>query len=262
MKKSLFQYILFGLSIVVFLSASACKGNKGTSKGSVKNKSAKFLVKKIRQDYLDADWLNAKARINFKSDEISQGATLLLRMRKDSAIWMSGKKFGIEGVRVLITPDSVFMLDRLNNEYRTKDLHWVREQFSLPADFNDLQNILLGNIVLLPEAKQLNASVDKKQYHLSEKEPMTLSKDYWINGFNYAPERMEFKMEAEGRNAMVEYSQHAKVDQLGDFPYHRFFSFKSPETGDVTLDMKFSKVEVNVPKSMKFSVPGHYDLVD
>lgn len=42
-----------------------------------------------------------------------------LRMRRDEIIQLSLTKFGIEGARVLFSPDSLTLIDRMNNRYVT-----------------------------------------------------------------------------------------------------------------------------------------------
>ncbi len=257
------KYLLLVIAITIGLSSSSCRSKKNTNgTGVVKDKSAKFLVKKINQDKIDVEWLSAKSKIDFKTDDLSESATLYIRMRKDSAIWLVGKKFGFEGVRALITPDSVFMLDRLQNEYRVSDMSLIQNQFSLPISFYDLQDILLGNLILVPDTKSLKTEVDKKQYHISEKDPGEMTKNYWLNAYSYAPERMAFNMAVQNRTALIENSDHRKVDGAGLFPHDRYLKFQSPQTGEVILEMEFSKVEVNQPVSLKFEVPDHYKRVD
>jgi len=257
------KYLLLLIAITIGLSGTSCKSKKNPNNtGVVKSKSAKFLVKKIKQDKIDVEWLNAKAKIDFKTNEMSETATLFIRMRKDSAIWMVGKKFGFEGVRALITPDSVFMLDRLSNELRVSDMSLIQDQFSLPVNFYDLQDMILGNLILVPDAKALTAQVDQKQYHLSEKALGEMTRDYWINGYTYSPERMAFKMPTQERSALIENSDHQKIGGAGLFAHDRYYNFQSPQTGEVILEMEFSKVEVNEPVSLKFEVPSHYKRVD
>ena len=257
------KYLLLIITIVIGLSSTSCRSKKNPDgSAAVKSKSAKFLVKKIEQDKIDVKWLDAKAKIDFKTDDIAQSATLYIRMCKDSAIWMVGKKFGFEGVRALVTPDSVFMLDRLQNQYRVSDMSLIQNQFSLPLSFYDLQDIILGNLILVPDTKSLSTAIDQKQYHLSEKEAGEMTKDYWLNGYSYSPERMRFTMPAQNRAALIENGDHRKIDGAGLFSHDRYLNFRSPETGEVILDMEFTKVAVNEPVSLKFEVPSHYERVD
>ena len=56
-----------------------------------------------------------------------------IRMHKDSLIWASvNAVLGIEAMRLLITKDSVFLLDKLNKTYTTRSVDYLQEETSLP----------------------------------------------------------------------------------------------------------------------------------
>jgi hypothetical protein len=73
-----------------------------------------------------------------------------LRMYRDSAIWLSVNAIlGIEAMRVLITQDSVFLIDKLNKTYTSRSVDYLKEITSLPLNLATLQNLLIGNVVFL-----------------------------------------------------------------------------------------------------------------
>jgi hypothetical protein len=262
LKNTTLQNFLFLIIIFLSLSVLSCKGTKGGSTASLKKRSTSYLLKKVQQNRVEADWLDAKAKLDFDSDEFSIGATAYIRMKKDSAIWIVGKKFGIEGVRALITKDSVYYLNRLESEYMIKDISFLQKQFNLPINFYDLQDILLGNAVLLSEAGLLESSKDSTHYLLKEKDEKSEVKSYVINGQNFYPEEMFFKQGTNRRTARLEFGDHRPMEGTNKFSYFRALQFISPETGTISLDLKFSKVDLNTPKSLTFDIPSHYTKVD
>jgi hypothetical protein len=52
------------------------------------------------------------------------------------------------------------------------------------------------------------------------------------------------------------------MEGTNKFSYFRALQFISPETGTISLDLKFSKVDLNTPKSLTFDIPSHYTKVD
>lgn len=262
MKNTPSSNFLFYVILLFCFSIVSCKGTKRGASSSLKKRSANYLVKKINQSRVEADWLDAKAKIDFDSDDFSIGATTYIRMKKDSAIWVVGKKFGIEGIRALITKDSVFMINRLENSYIAKDISYLQKQFNLPMELTDLQDILLGNAVLLPDATVLKSSKDSTHYLLTDLYNNSLTKSYVINGKQFYPEEMYFKQGSDRRTADLEFGDHRSLSGTEFFSYFRALQFRSPETGDVSLDIKFSKVELNKPKSLTFEIPSHYTKVD
>ncbi len=69
-----------------------------------------------------------------------------IRMVKDSVIWMQLKKIGLEGARMLIRRDSLFLVDRIHRTYLKKSWNEIRTQLNGPVDFDALYSILTGNV--------------------------------------------------------------------------------------------------------------------
>lgn len=104
----------------------------------LKNKiDFKTISAKINVDYVDADDKNYNVNAN-------------LRMYKDSAIWISITAiFGIEGLRVYITKDSVKILDKQNKLYTGRSVSYLQDVAKLPLTLSILQDLLIGNPVYL-----------------------------------------------------------------------------------------------------------------
>lgn len=61
--------------------------------------------------------VTAKLSAKWESDDRTTGVGGTLRMRRDHVVQLSFSKFGIEGARLVFTPDSVVVLDRLHKLY-------------------------------------------------------------------------------------------------------------------------------------------------
>src|ERR1700722_7497824 len=87
-----------------------------------------------------------------KDNELS----VIVRIRKDSFIWISINAnvgpVNIEAFRVLITRDSVKILDKLKKIARLRSVSYLQEQVHLPVDFNTVQNMLIGNPIFFDTA--------------------------------------------------------------------------------------------------------------
>lgn len=92
---------------------------------------------KLDADYRDADDKNYNLNAN-------------LRMYKDSAIWISVNAIlGIEALRVLVTQDSVKILDKQNKVYTARSVDYLQEVTALPLNLSILQDLFVGNPVFL-----------------------------------------------------------------------------------------------------------------
>ena len=108
--------------------ANEVLGNVEKKRISFKTFSAKIKV----------DYTNAKGK---QPDFVAN-----IRMLKDSVIWISlSNDIGIEGIRALISKDSIKMIDKLANTYQVRPLSHIQELAQLPFTFADIQEILVGN---------------------------------------------------------------------------------------------------------------------
>ena len=91
------------------------------------------------------EWMTAKMNGELSVEDNTFSFTGSLRMRRDSAIWRSISAFmGMESVRALITPDTVLLLNRMNQTYMEEPTALVAEKLHTPT-FQDTQAMLLGD---------------------------------------------------------------------------------------------------------------------
>ncbi len=98
---------------------------------------------------IDFTYLKAKSKLSFKSKtQDIDNATVNLRVRKDSLIWLSVSKLGIEVARALITRDSITVLDVFHKTYLVYDFPALSRQFNFEMNFDLLQALIVGNLPL------------------------------------------------------------------------------------------------------------------
>src|SRR6185369_15710464 len=82
-----------------------------------------------------------KAKANYNSPQASGNATVYIKMRKDSVIWISVTgPLNIEGARVLVTPDSIKIINKLESTVQLSSIERLRQITKLPLRFSDFQN--------------------------------------------------------------------------------------------------------------------------
>jgi hypothetical protein len=97
---------------------------------------------------IDFNTFSAKVKVDYQTKDASDNATAYIRIQKDSVIWMSLRgALGIEGARVLITRDSVIILNVLKKEMLRRSIDYLTEVAKLPFDFGTLQDLIIGNPV-------------------------------------------------------------------------------------------------------------------
>ncbi len=269
------RLLLLGFLGLILL-ASACKSSSSLlspdhKELKLKKRSARYLVKKLQAEELDVEWLSAKARIGYEDNDRSFKVTANIRMCKDSIIWMNFKKFSVEVARVLITPDSIYLIDRHNKEYTIQGFDFLERQFNMPSaiaeeageattGFHSMQQFILGNPPVPPNRKY-KASIENEYYLLSQ-HASGFDSNYWLNGVNFIFSRMKFIDTAFDREMEMRMEDHKTVGENQKFSYFRNLELKSPDTGEISISVKFSKVEINTPKSIKFEIPTRYKKIN
>ena len=73
-----------------------------------------------------------------------------MRMVKDSAVWISVNAIlGIEAMRMLITKDSVKLLNKQEKAYTARSIDYLQEVTALPLNLRTVQDLLIGNPVFV-----------------------------------------------------------------------------------------------------------------
>jgi len=149
-KKSIMRNLINLLFLICFASfAFSCKSSKTPKKTDetsnighkkvVNVEDFTFLAIKTKLTLDDA-----KNSMNFKSP-------IDIHLQKDSAIWLSARPMlGIEAMRMLLKPDSVFAIDRINKVFYAYSYETLSQKVNFDLNFKMLQSILLGN---LPQIK-------------------------------------------------------------------------------------------------------------
>ena len=102
-------------------------------------------------NHIDYTTFSAKLNVDYiDADDKKYNVNATLRMYKDSIIWVSVNAiFGIEGLRALISKDSIKILDKQNKLFTQRSIEYLQEVSSLPVDLHSLQDLLIGNAIFL-----------------------------------------------------------------------------------------------------------------
>jgi hypothetical protein len=108
-------------------------------------------LQQVQANRIDYQTFSAKVAIDYKgTDGKGYGVNANIKMYKDSAIWVSANAIlGIEAMRVLVTKDSVKLLNKLEKVYTARSIGYLQEVTSLPLNLFTLQDMIIGNPVYL-----------------------------------------------------------------------------------------------------------------
>ncbi len=253
------KFVNLLLLLLVTLSLLSCKSLRRVQSTHLTPKSNAFLMQHLLESQVHANWFAGKAKITYADEYNRESFSTNIRIRKDSIIWMNFKKFSLEGARVLIRPDSIFVIDRINGQYAAKSFEYAQREYNLPVGFQGLQAILLGNPVFF--SSETTASVDSTYYLLSQKTDR-LEARYWLGGTDLLLHRFFYNDFRNSRSMDLLSSDYRKLAGKQSFSYVRRFNLNGPDRRLTQVNIEFSKVEINVPQKIEFEIPAHYERMD
>lgn len=268
--------IVFIFSFVLF----SCKQSKKITQSPTTNtkcnidyKNAKALITHLKSNEFKFEKLNAKLNVEAIIDSTSNTFTISLRIRKDSIIWMSISKLGIEGARVFITKDSVKFINKLNNTYFKGDFTYISKLLNTPLDFEILQSLLVGNsVTFYNEDEKLKPGIDNCQYLLGTirknklrkvmekgKELKESAQTIYMTPETFKISRILFYEFNPERVFDAHFSSYEMIDSTQLFPLKMNYSVKTQK--NINIDITYVKPRLNEEQSFPFKIPENYEQI-
>lgn len=157
--KTQYKILFLVLSLTVILFGS-CK-TAFINSGKTENMRPAKLYKKLIENELQYENLSLKFSAEMFVGEESQEFSGIIRMQKDSAIWISLRSYNIEGARILFTQDSVKFINRLEKSYYVGDFDFIKKRFDIDMDYNMIQSIITNSFFFYPEPEDTSKAVNK-----------------------------------------------------------------------------------------------------
>lgn len=271
MSKLKLGYWLSVTVIGVFLFS--CKvQEKDNVKLKIKHRSSKFLVKKLKENEFNFNTVSAKANVSvIDSSDKKTSFKVHLRIKKDSVIWMSITKIGLEAARVIITTDSLKLFDRFKKEYFIGDFKYINKLFGTDLDYQMLEALLVGNSLDFDEDEKIHARVDRKKelYFLSTEKKRKVNKEIkkekekirkeaqvlWLDPISFKIKELLLSSPETNRSFSGEYSKYKELDtQL--VPDKMRFVLKSNTTSTIEID--YSKFSSGKSLTFPFKISSKY----
>lgn len=211
---------------------------------------------------IDFRYLTAKSKISFKSPEQDiDNANINIRVRKDSLIWLSVSKLGIEAVRGIITRDSITIIDKIHREYTVYDFPTLSRQFNFEMNFALLQALIVGNLPL-PKRPAQKIKNERDYLLLRQSEGKVLVENY-IGEQDRKLKKLMVTEQPTKNTLRLDYQDFTALNNFL-FPYTSLVTldYKSRSDGQfyqTLLRIKHNKVEL-VEKSpgFPFTIPANF----
>jgi uncharacterized protein DUF4292 len=212
---------------------------------------------------LDSNRINfttfsAKVKVNYEGAE-GNGSdfTAYIHIKKDSLIWVSVTALlGIEAFRMLITPDSVIILDKLKKVVRIRRVDYLQQEIHMPVDFKALQDLLIGNPMYLDTGNVL--FYKREQAGLSIMSMDSLFKNYTTlsaTDHTLRHSKLDDTDPMRARTCDLTYGDYDLRDGMRFSTYRKI---SVAEKSKLDIELSFKQYNFNTPLSFTFSIPKNY----
>jgi hypothetical protein len=260
------------LSVVLIMAlvaiASCGKRNKVTS-FDFAQKSTEQLVERLDQlSTLEWDFLSAKTQVKVSGSQANENFKASIRMKKDSAVLINITKLGVPAMQVLVSNDSLKLVNRITKCYIKEGRAALPEMIDFPVEYTHLQDLLIGKPLIFNREFEHIQIQDKNAYVIKTKRPRPGAADdgklsevfitYYLDPVSL--ELSKVVLESPADNARVEISytgKHEKIEGLM-LPLQVDIVIKTP-SDEVRVEIVYNRPDVAHEKKLNLNVPENYE---
>lgn len=246
----------FTLILLALLLIWGCaKSPKAMTEAAAENRySDEEVLEGSKNAELDYHNLSIKGEGKFRNKKEKWTFAYKMSIVKDSIIWCSITKFGIEWVRMQITPDSLMIMDRSTKSFISTSYDWLQGKTGIELGFNALEQIMLGNVGYITDSLKADAKGNVAHRYLGRKDSTLIA--CVISGENFKITRMEAENQQKNQKSFITYSNYMKLDEYL-LPAYVLLNIIKPERNQIELI--HNRMERNLEViNLSFVVPDNY----
>jgi len=292
-----FEPIFFLL--ILLLVISGCKTKRVLTKSPLLPLSEKAIIAQLEANAFEFSTLSAKLDVSAVTETENRSFKVNMRVAADSAIWMSiTPALGIEAARAMVSEDSLKFIDKLSDKYYMGDYRALDSLFGYEAQYDFLENLLVGNPIQILEDEKYQSVVDELYYVIQTKNPRKVRKAVDLSfkpslgdslqieteivkrkKLDKAVEKLEdedlvikrFYVRADNfrvEKVIIEdlLTQRSFRVEYADFMEVEGYSFAHDITVFIDtpketgkFELSYSRLRRNIPQSYPFKIPSKYD---
>ncbi|NQV01581.1 MAG: DUF4292 domain-containing protein [Bacteroidia bacterium] len=263
--------ILIILSVTILLTS--CETQRSIIKKPIKEQGAEYLFNKLKHHELKFDWFSARFSADYKNGNQENSFSGQIRIRKDSMIWLSLSVMAIEGMRIMISQDSIKYIDRINDSYVIGDWFDLNRFLNTNIDYDILQSFLIGNDISFYEEGKFKATIDKDEYKLIATARRKMKKyirnhgdalkvfiqNIWLNPETFKITRADVK-ETRKQNIKLD-ATYSSFEEIKNQLFPREMTYQINAANRIFLDVSFSRINIEKELSFPFRIPSSFARV-
>ena len=277
-------FVRFAFALCLLVTVSSCKTQKkvvapiATDIKPMVNKSVQDLQEKLDSCSFNSALVTAKASVTVVREGGEMNFNISYRSKKDSVIWISvSPLLGIEVARLMITEDSVKILDKINNKYEVTSFESINKMLQMKVNFEIVQALLYGNFFAYKKNENrfnsvyLEDSLGSQFYILSSLNKKKLKRsleekdlnkpviqDVYVNDTTYRINRVQVEDQRINKILNTEYSDFRLTDG-GLFQFKSKTNIKADK--NIEIRIEYGKVAKAESLDFPFTIPNNYERI-
>jgi hypothetical protein len=261
-RKAFCTYILAVCGILFLFS---CKTKKplaarkpvADTTAAVKAVDPKLLkINSIKSAQTAFNTFSGKARTKLTISGETNDVTLNIRIMRDKKIWVSVTAIaGIEAARAMITPDSILIINRLQNLYVKQPFSYINKYAGSRMNYKMIESVFVGNAI--PEALNVSSDIQPSGANtiltgnLSELiYKLTLGADNKLNQFYLGNPDGSESMEVTN-SVFVQVGTRVLPSQID--------MASTVKSKKIRITLHYIKEDFDLPLEFPFSIPARYN---
>ncbi|GAB4487848.1 MAG: hypothetical protein OHK0045_08850 [Raineya sp.] len=205
-------------------------------------------------------YLSSDTKIEFTDGTNDGKFKVAMRIRKDSLIWLSMRaNVGVEGLRMLISKDSIQIIDYQEKTYRNLSFKDLSQEYGFELNYNLVQAILIGEMPI-EQFDTKSVFQDSTHFIIRQKESF-LSLDNFLNKENLQLEKLYVNDNQRGSQMELIYSNFIKIGE-GLFPENnkvKLNYYNNQGNFKISLDIDHKKTKItDTALEFPFRIPARY----
>lgn len=212
----------------------------------------------IGKNRIDFRTFSAKVKVDFEGkDGKKSDFNANIRLYKDSVIWISiNALLGIEAFRVLITPDSVKVMNRIEKIAQLRSVSYLQEVAQIPITFHELQDLLLGNPIYFD-----STSVTSYKKELSGVSLLSIGNLFknllTVSSNGYLPQQSKLD-DVDSKRARTCYISYGDYQNKNNVKFSTYRKITVVEKSKLDIELQFKQIDFNVELNIPFSIPKNF----
>lgn len=251
---------------ILCVAGMACKSNKAlmTTPGTtpIVNRDTTTapvasVLKTLDINENDFSFYQTRAKLNYREGSQQMEVDATIAMEKDQYIWMSVTAvLGIEAARILITRDSVQILDRLHKKYIVSDFNLIQKMTNTPLRLENLQRMMVGNPVF--EQSVQKSVVDTLMGNLAVYLNLGAQKQNTFYNKSLKVSRSVIAENNQSREMRIDYDAFSTFGQNA-YPNRMNINIRAEKNIECTLEL--NNFVFDKKREFQFTVPSGYEVV-